>query len=216
MEGSLLHVHVYSADAGVQAHWRHGLAGHCRLHVHDSWRSAHPVSGEIGLVDLHLPGLPALTEPALWNGACPPGLIACSALPRDDEGLAALRAGFRGYCNTWSSVDLLPRMVQAVAAGELWIGRSLLSRLLLAVAVQPQEAIGHGYDGRWRARLTERECEVAALVADGASNKEAARRLGVSERTIKDHLTHIFSKLHVHDRVQLALHVHGVDHHEAR
>ncbi len=53
-------------------------------------------------------------------------------------------------------------------------------------------------------------------MADGASNKEAARRLGVSERTIKDHLSHIFSKLHVHDRVQLALHVHGVDHHEAR
>ena len=67
------------------------------------------------------------------------------------------------------------------------------------------------FNSQWRRGLTEREQEVACLVADGASNKAVARQLGVTERTVKDHLSHIFSKLQVHDRVQLALHVHGVE-----
>lgn len=200
-------VHLFSADRHVLQHWRHGLAGQARLHVHEVWPAVLPADG-IGLVDLYLPGLPGLVQAGAWRVPAGMRLVACSTLPHDDEGLAALRAGFRGYCNLWTSVDLLPRLVAAVAGGELWIGRSLLSRLLLAVAVQPGTAAGPGT--AWRAALTGREQEVACLVADGASNKEVARRLGVSERTVKDHLTHIFGKLHVHDRVQLALHVHGV------
>ena len=200
-------VHLYSANAGLLTHWRHGLAGRCRLLTHAQWQ-APPDDGSVSLVDLRLPGLPAVTRPELWTTGCPPRMVACSTLPHDDEGVAALRAGFRGYCNAWISVDLLPRLAAAVAAGELWIGRSLLSRLLLSVAVQPVSA---HFSSEWRRRLTEREQEVACLVADGASNKEVARQLGVTERTVKDHLSHIFSKLQVHDRVQLALHVHGVE-----
>lgn len=204
-------VHLFSADRSVLQHWRHGLAGQVRLLVHESWPAALPEAG-VGLVDLHLPGLPALAlaQAGAWPGPGALRLVACSTLPHDDEGLAALRSGFRGYCNVWTSVDLLPRLATAVAAGELWIGRSLLARLLLAVAVQPGTPAA-GLDTRWREPLTGREQEVACLVADGASNKEVARRLGVSERTVKDHLTHIFGKLHIHDRVQLALHVHGVE-----
>lgn len=203
-------VHLFSADARVQAHWRHGLAGRARLFAHGHWPVAGVLDG-VGLVDLHLPGLPALARPEAWLPPPELRLVACSHLPHDDEGLAALRAGCRGYCNVWSSVDLLPRLVQAVAAGELWVGRSLLTRLVQAVAVRPGAPVAAGLDSRWREQLTEREQEVACLVADGASNKEVARRLGVAERTVKDHLTHIFAKLQLHDRVQLALHVHGVD-----
>lgn len=206
------HVHLYTANTEIQAHWRHGLAGHFRLQTHEHW-STGTLNGDVGLVDLHLPGLPPVTQPEHWPEPCTNQLVACSTLPRDDEGLAALRLGFRGYCNAWVSVDLLPRLVQTVAQGELWIGRSLLSRLLLAVAVQPHNPTPATLDAHWRIPLTEREQEVAGLVADGASNKEVARRLGVAERTIKDHLSHIFNKLQLHDRVQLALHVHGVDHH---
>lgn len=203
-------VHLFSADAAVQAHWRHGLAGRGRLFAHAQWPVADTASG-VGLLDLRLPGLPPLAQAEAWQA--PPGLrlVACSRLPHDDEGLAALRAGCRGYCNVRLSVDLLPRLVQAVEAGELWVGRSLLARLVQAVAVRPGAPVAAGLDMRWREHLTEREQEVACLVADGASNKEVARRLGMAERTVKDHLTHIFAKLQVHDRVQLALHVHGVD-----
>jgi DNA-binding NarL/FixJ family response regulator len=200
-------VHLYSANAELLTHWRHGLAGHNRLYAHAHWQA--PADDDsVSLIDLHLPGLPPVTSPEPWAEGCPPRLIACSLLPHDDEGVAVLRAGFRGYCNGWISVDLLPRLVAAVAAGELWIGRSLLSRLLMSVAIQPVPA---SLSSAWRRGLTEREQEVACLVADGASNKEVARQLGVTERTVKDHLSHIFVKLQVHDRVQLALHVHGVE-----
>lgn len=205
------HVHLYSANSEVQKHWRHGLAGRFRLQIHEHWTGEAMDEG-VGLVDLQLPQLPSVNQPEHWARPCPPQMVACSSLPRDDEGLAALRLGFRGYCNTWVSIDLLPRLVQSVEQGELWIGRSLLSRLLLAVAVQPQHpTTPAALNGSWRIALTEREQEVAGLVADGASNKEVARQLGVAERTVKDHLSHIFGKLHMHDRVQLALHVHGVE-----
>lgn len=207
---SLPAVHLFTTNAGLLAHWRHGLAGHCRLQVHAEWGHV-PAEGGVSLVDLHVPGLPPVTQHELWPRPCPPRMVACSAVPHDDEGVAALRAGFRGYCNAWISLDLLPRLVQAVADGELWIGRSLLSRLMLSVAVQP--AAAH-FTSQWRKGLTEREQEVACLVAEGASNKEVARQLGVTERTVKDHLSHIFGKLQVHDRVQLALHVHGVETHQ--
>lgn len=200
-------VHLYTANAGLLTHWRHGLAGRARLQAHATWQPPAD-DGSVSLVDLHVPGLPAVTQPEHWARGCPPRLVACSSVPHDDEGVSALRAGFRGYCNAWVSVDLLPRLVLAVGAGELWIGRSLLSRLLLSVAVQPATGT---FNSQWRRGLTEREQQVACLVADGASNKEVARQLGVTERTVKDHLSHIFSKLQVHDRVQLALHVHGVE-----
>lgn len=207
MEPLLPPVHLYTANAGLLAHWRHGLAGRCRLLVHEQWQPP-PDDGGVCLVDLHVPGLPPVTSPERWTTPCPPRLVACSAVPHDDEGMAALHLGFRGYCNVWISLDLLPRLILAVAQGELWIGRSLLSRVLLAVSVHPASGT---LSSSWRQGLTEREQEVACLVAEGSSNKEVARELGVTERTVKDHLSHIFSKLHVHDRVQLALHVHGVE-----
>lgn len=201
-------VHLYTANAGLLTHWRHGLAGHRRVLVHEQWLPP-PEDGGVCLVDLHVHGLPPITQPERWT-PCSSRLVACSSVPHDDEGMAALHLGFRGYCNAWISLDLLPRLILAVAEGELWIGRSLLSRLLLAVAVQP--ATGR-FNSSWRQGLTEREQEVACLVAEGSSNKEVARQLGVTERTVKDHLSHIFNKLQVHDRVQLALHVHGIETH---
>jgi DNA-binding NarL/FixJ family response regulator len=61
----------------------------------------------------------------------------------------------------------------------------------------------------WSAGLTEREREVARAVASGASNKEIARRLGITERSVKAHTGAIFEKLGVRDRLQLSLVVHG-------
>ena len=63
---------------------------------------------------------------------------------------------------------------------------------------------------RWRQALTQREVEIATLAAHGASNLSIASQCGITERTVKAHLSAVFEKLNVTDRLQLALRVHGI------
>ena len=87
----------------------------------------------------------------------------------------------------------------------LWVGESLLNRLLGGIS----NRIGNANSGgnELLAGLSPREREIALCVARGESNKEIARELNLAERTIKLHLTSIFEKLQVRDRLQLALRV---------
>jgi DNA-binding NarL/FixJ family response regulator len=135
-------------------------------------------------------------------------LVVLSDQPSDEEALDCFALGARGYCNTHAVPDLLRRIAEVVLQGGLWIGETLMQRLLQGTARMPLPA-PVGASSNWVALLTDREREVALAVADGASNKEVARQLGITERTIKAHTGAIFEKLGVRDRMQLALVVHG-------
>lgn len=122
--------------------------------------------------------------------------------PSDDGGLAALAQGAAAYCNTHATPELLKSIATVVRSQGLWVGESLLNRLLSGVSLHapvPQE------EHPALTALSEREREVALCVARGEQNKVIARRLDLAERTIKAHLTRIFEKLGVRDRLQLAL-----------
>jgi DNA-binding NarL/FixJ family response regulator len=133
--------------------------------------------------------------------------VVLSDRPDDDEALACFAAGARGYCNTHSVPVLLRRVEKVVVQGGLWIGEALMQRLLRGAShFQPPSLSG---PASWETTLTEREREVARAVATGASNKEVARQLGITERTVKAHVGAIFDKLGVRDRLQLSLAVNG-------
>jgi two-component system nitrate/nitrite response regulator NarL len=121
-----------------------------------------------------------------------------------EQGIELLKAGAAGYCNTYMAADLLVKSVEMVRTGEVWAGRKLIQRLIQDVAAvsRAQRAANKGQN---LAGLTDREQEIAQLVADGASNKRIALRLDISERTVKAHLTAIFRKTGARDRLQLAL-----------
>lgn len=140
-------------------------------------------------------------------------VIVLSSHPDDEESLAMFSAGARGYCNAHATAANLRRVANAVQAGGLWIGETLMQRLLsstrnamakmpLAV-LPPGEAAGSAGDGL--SVLTEREREVARSIANGASNKEIARQMGITERTVKAHVGSVFQKLKARDRLHLAL-----------
>lgn len=137
-----------------------------------------------------------------------PPLVVLSDQPSDEEALNCFAVGARGYCNTHAVPELLQRIADVVLQGGLWIGESLMQRLLQGTARMPLPAPA-GAPPDWAALLTGREREVALAVAEGASNKEIARQLGITERTIKAHTGAIFEKLGVRDRMQLSLVVHG-------
>lgn len=132
-------------------------------------------------------------------------VVVLSNMPDDEQGLAALAAGAAGYCSALTLPAVLRQVAGVVEHGGLWVGPSLMRRLMqglarMETATEPTLA-----------SLSQRERQVAEAVARGSTNKEIARVMGVTERTVKAHLSAIFEKLGVRDRMQLALVVNGVE-----
>jgi len=139
-------------------------------------------------------------------------VVAMTASPTEVDAFALLQAGARGYCHIESAVEQLREIALAVEHGGLWMPPALMQRLLNVSARRAPDAGGVAADP---GRLTSRERMVAQAVARGASNREIAEQLQVSERTVKAHLTAIFDKLGLRDRVQLALAMHEIPVHGA-
>jgi DNA-binding NarL/FixJ family response regulator len=132
--------------------------------------------------------------------------VVLANVPSEAEGSALLEAGAAGYTSALANPDLLQQVATVVAHGGLWVGPELMQRLLAALAGLPRPLAGKGLLDR----LSSREREVALAVARGESNKEIARNLGISERTVKAHLSAAFESLGVRDRLQLAIAVNGL------
>jgi DNA-binding NarL/FixJ family response regulator len=131
-----------------------------------------------------------------------PRLIVMRPAPSESEAFALLSLGVSGYCHLAASPVQLREIAGVVANGGIWMPPELLRRLVglsrRVVFPAPRDAAGVE-------SLTEKEFAVASLVGGGASNREIAERLAMSERTVKSHLSSIFRKMDVRDRVQLAL-----------
>ncbi len=123
----------------------------------------------------------------------PPAVLILTTFDRDAEVLAALEAGAAGYLLKDVSPEVIVQAVRTAAAGGTHVAPELATRVLTGMRAP-------------RPRLTDREADVLRLLATGASNKEIARTLMVSEATVKSHLVHVFSKLGVDSRAR-AVHV---------
>ncbi len=136
-------------------------------------------------------------------------VIVMSSLPNDDEAYEMLRNGAYGYCHNVAAPSQLVEIAQVVEHGGLWVGAAVMRRLVtIANRVsdhKPKNGTIRGLD-----ELTHKELDVAKQVAVGATNKEIAEQLHMSERTVKAHLSSVFDKMAVRDRVQLALTMNNV------
>ncbi len=128
--------------------------------------------------------------------------LALSAIPNEQECAQLLASGLRGYSNRLLDPSLLAVILPLIAAGQVWVGAPIMDRLIQRI--QP-----HTNDEKSAllAQLTEREREIAGLIAQGLGNKMVARQLEISERTVKAHLSAIFQKTGAKDRLQLALRI---------
>ncbi len=123
--------------------------------------------------------------------------------PDDSVAVRALKEGARGYCPRKTDPALLLSATRLVREGEIWVGRKVIFRLIEELSVMRRARQGRA-DKRLL-RLTRREREIVSLIAAGGRNKEIANRLSITERTVKAHLTSIFRKLGVSDRLHLAI-----------
>jgi DNA-binding NarL/FixJ family response regulator len=130
-------------------------------------------------------------------------IVAFSEQRGEDFEIELFRAGVRAVCTTDVSAHELTKVVSVVLNGEIWIRRALMPKLIDSL-VGDRSDTASGTTGRF-AILTPREIEIARLIGQGASNKRIARHLAITEQTVKGHLTAIFRKTGVADRVKLAL-----------
>lgn len=161
----------------------------------------------LAVLDAALPQLPAASD-AQWSALLQDArVLVLSNRPSDEEGRQLLAKGACGYAHALSSAHTLSQMLQSMADGNIWLGRSLLQRLLRDVDARLPEP-----DDHWVQTLSPREQEVARYASLGESNAQIAERMSISERTVRAHLSAVFEKLHVSDRLMLALKVHGIRH----
>jgi DNA-binding NarL/FixJ family response regulator len=133
--------------------------------------------------------------------------------PGEEDALRALSAGASGYCNGHAAPAVLAQVALAVASGGVWVGQGLLQRLLAVTSrhLAVSSAASEANQAAWRERLTAREREAAVLLAQGESNKEIARRMDITERTVKAHVGAMLEKLGARDRLQLSLIINGLE-----
>ncbi|MBK1788502.1 response regulator [Prauserella cavernicola] len=144
---------------------------------------------DVVLMDLRMPGsngVAAIAE--LARRGNPTRVLVLTTYDTDSDVVPAIEAGATGYLLKDSPREELFRAVRAAAKGESVLSPAVASRLLGRVRAPAEEP------------LSQREVEVLELVARGCTNKEAARKLFISEATVKTHLLHLYAKLGVKDR----------------
>ena len=123
-----------------------------------------------------------------------------------EEFRKVIAAGARGYLDALSHPESLKSAVESVESGAIWIPDPFMSDLVKSISEKLPLIKEPDLS-----ELSPKEIEVAKLISKGTSNKEIAETLHVTERTIKSHLTQIYTKLNIRDRMQLMLYMQGHD-----
>jgi DNA-binding NarL/FixJ family response regulator len=157
---------------------------------------------DVVLMDLRMPELDGVEATRAIREAHPAvQVIVLTTYSDDDSVFAALRAGARGYLTKDAEADELARAIRRVHEGKAMLDSDVQARLLDrlddASAASPPATGNTAPDD-----LTNREVEVLGLIAAGFSNAEIARRLVLSEATVKTHINRLFAKTGVRDRAQ--------------
>lgn len=155
---------------------------------------------DVALVDLKMPGLDGVEATRRIRIAVPGcRVVVLTTFDDDDLLFAALRAGASGYLLKDLSAERLVEAIHAAARGESVLAPRVVGKVVAEFARMTPQPRPTG------PALSPRESEVLRLLARGAANKEIAEALGISEGTVKNHLTSLFGKLGVTQRTQAAL-----------
>ena len=162
---------------------------------------------DVVLMDINLPGASGVEATRRATQIAPAtAVLVISMVDDDDSVFAALAAGARGYVLKGATAAEITAALRTVAAGGAVFGAGIASRMLATTPAQrsgPDRLPRHD-------DLTAREREVLDLLADGASNRQIARSLGLSLKTVQNHVSRILDKLQAADRTQAVLRARGI------
>lgn len=153
---------------------------------------------DVIMMDLQMPGLSGIDATRQVLSSSPHiSVLVLSMFDDDDSIFAALQAGARGYLLKGALKAEILRAIRAVASGEAIFGPVIAKRLINYFAAPRSSAPADAFP-----ELTEREKEILALVAQHQTNPEIARSLHLSPKTIRNHVSNVFTKLQVADRAE--------------
>ncbi|HKI02563.1 MAG TPA: response regulator transcription factor [Thermoanaerobaculia bacterium] len=165
----------------------------------DGWQAveeAERCAPDVILMDLRLPLLGGVEATRQILAAQPGvGIVILTTTDAEADVLAAVEAGAVGYVSKSSPKEELLEAIRSIARGEAWLPPHLTRRLLNHLKPRQGQEV-----------LTGREQDVLNLLARGWSNREIARELGVTDITVRTHVSHVIGKLGVSNRVEAALH----------
>jgi DNA-binding NarL/FixJ family response regulator len=157
---------------------------------------------EIILMDINMPGLNGIHATQQILETFPQiGIIMLTMLEDDASVFNAMRAGARGYLLKGADPQEVLSVIRAVAEGQALFGPAIATRLMnffKELSLKPVAAQSKANFPE----LTERELEILRLISQGLNNSEIAQKLVLSPKTVRNHITNIFSKLQVADRAQ--------------
>ena len=158
---------------------------------------------DVILMDVQMPVLDGIEATREIVAATDAKVVICTTFDRDDYLFDGLRAGASGFLLKNCEPELLVDAVRAVASGRSLLAPEVTGRVIGAMTVgapRPDSAKVTAVEG-----LTDREREVLVLLGHGLSNAEIAGRLFLGEATVKTHVSSLFAKLHLRDRVQAVI-----------
>jgi two-component system nitrate/nitrite response regulator NarL len=163
---------------------------------------------DILLLDLAMPGaggLEALRQLSERESGVR-SIVLTAEIEREDT-LKAMRYGARGVMLKESATQTLCKCVRSVVSGEYWIGHDRVADIIHTLRDS-----GDAEKRKPAVTLTRREMQIVAAIVEGAANKDIGQQFGLSEQTVKNHLSHIFDKIGVSNRLELALYAvhHGL------
>ena len=200
-----LEVSLYATKARVLKRWSDALTGSANEFSVMQARQVNRVSRSA----IQLVHLQSLTEPERLELLSEPccSTVVMSDMPDVAEAKQMILSGVKGYANTYIHDTLLPELVLQVEAGNVWAVPEVLQSILQSfLQNQPREVSRYDIS-----ELTERELQVLEQMRSGAGNRLIAISLGISERTVKAHVSSILNKTGAPDRVRLIIGNRGQD-----
>ncbi len=170
----------------------------------EALRLAGQLKPDILLLDLAMPRVPGLLALREMAKAAPyTRTIVLAAVVEPRQTLEALQLGARGVILKESATSLLLKSIRAVRAGQYWVGNAAVSDLVMTL--RDLKSVPDDESRKKRFGLTPRELEIVSAIVAGYTNKDISEKFHISEQTVKHHLTNVFDKLGVSNRLELAL-----------
>jgi len=202
---------IAGPDRQKNMSWQQHLNGFDRTCIDSDkfellWDNLARIKPEVFLLDFDLLKLDRLNVAINLNRLCSETkVIILSDNISEDMEWELLMAGVRGFCSNNIRPRFLRQAVIAVQQGELWMRRSLTRRLSDELGKTTSINSTYGTTPELLNNLTQREFDIAICVGNGESNKKIAQSHAITERTVKAHLTGVYHKLGISDRLNLAL-----------
>jgi two-component system nitrate/nitrite response regulator NarL len=210
---------VASAFAQSRRHWSQKLHGTFAICEVAEGKALEQVMAnlrpDVLVLDLKLPRLGRVRGlPRIQRLSPSTKMLILSNVSAESQEIAALKAGAKGFGPRAMSPTQIRKAVEVVQKGDVWVRRMLIPRLIAELKALTERRLRDPDQtpDRQMQGLTSRQRLVAGLIRMGACNKEIAKELNITERTVKAHLTGTFRQLGVSDRLELALLLNGLPH----